>query len=76
MTEEITSLVHEFPKDETYESTVSLFTMLSSLKEKVERDRTFVVAKVDTMPELVTAFKELGFTLKEIDAEELRAIKL
>ncbi|MBO1005949.1 hypothetical protein [Pseudogracilibacillus auburnensis] len=76
ITEETTSLLKEFPKDETYETTASLFTLLSSFKEKVERDRTFVVAPINEIDELVDAFKALGFTMKEMDSEKLLSIEL
>ncbi|MBS4205346.1 hypothetical protein [Lederbergia citrea] len=74
--EETTSLLREIPKDEIYDKTASLFAMLSTIKETVERDRTFMIAKGEICSELVETLQELGFTLREKDAEELLEIEL
>lgn len=74
--EETTALLQDIPKDEVYEKTASLFNMLSSLKETVERDRTFLIAKGEVCGELVDELKSLGFTLKEKNEAELKAINL
>ncbi|CAM4076480.1 hypothetical protein [Lederbergia lenta] len=74
--EETTALLQDIPKDEAYEKTASLFNMLSSLKETVERDRTFLIAEGEVCGDLVDKLEGLGFTLKEKTEAELKTIEL
>lgn len=76
VTQETTALLQEIPKDEAYEKTAALFQMLSTLKDTVERDRTFIVADGKACTPLLNKLEELGFTLKEKSEEELKAIEL
>lgn len=76
VTEATTDLLRDIPKDKTYEKTASLFTMLSTIKQKVERDRTFLVADGELCGDLVAELEKLGFTLTEKTQDELRIIKL
>jgi hypothetical protein len=76
VTEPTTALLHELPKGKAYEKTASLFALLSSVKETMERDRTFMVADKQVCGELIPIFKKLGFTLTEKNPEELKSIQL
>lgn len=76
VTEPTTSLLKELPKDKTYEKTASLFTLLSSVKETMERDRTFMVVHNQLCTELINILENLGFTVTEKNPEELKAIQI
>lgn len=76
VTEPTTALLKELPKDKTYEKTASLFTLLSSVKETMERDRTFLVAHNRICSEIIHMLEKLGFTVTEKKPEELKSIQL
>ncbi|RWR13625.1 hypothetical protein [Siminovitchia fortis] len=76
VTEEATSLLEDMPKDETYEKTAALFSMLSSVKEKIEADRTFLIAHKDYCSGIIRTLEKLGFTVTEKKQEELKSISL
>lgn len=76
VTEPTTSLLKELPKEKAYEKTASLFTLLSSVKETMERDRTFLVAHNQICAELINMLEKMGFTVTEKKPEELTSIQL
>lgn len=76
VTDEATSLLEDMPKDETYEKTAALFTMLSNIKEKIEADRTFLIAHKEYSGDIVQSLEKLGFTISEKDENELKAIQI
>ncbi|MEK3889571.1 hypothetical protein [Bacillus sp. FSL K6-3431] len=76
VTEATTALLRDIPKDETYDKTASLFNMLSSVKETIERDRSFIIAENGVCADLLHKLKALGFSLKEKTEAELKAIEL
>ena len=76
VTEPTTALLKELPKNKTYEKTASLFTLLSSVKQTMERDRTFLVAQHQTASEIIKILEKLGFTVTEKSPEQLTSIQL
>ncbi|MFD1706181.1 hypothetical protein ACFSCZ_05345 [Siminovitchia sediminis] len=76
VTEEATSLLKDMPKDETYEKTAALFSMLSSVKEQIETDRTFLIAHREYCHDIIRSLENLGFTITEKTQEELQTITI
>lgn len=76
VTEEANTLLEDMPKDETYEKTAALFTMLSTFKEKIETDRTFLVAHKGVCEEVIGTLKNMGFTITEKSGDELQSVEL
>ncbi|RST77441.1 hypothetical protein D4T97_002860 [Siminovitchia acidinfaciens] len=76
VTEETTALLEDMPKDETYEKTAALFSMLSNVKEKIEADRTFLITHKDYCSDIIQSLEKLGFTVTEKKKEELKTIDL
>ena len=76
VTEEATALLKDMPKDKTYEKTAALFSMLSQVKEKIEADRTFLIAHKEVCKDIIQSLEKLGFTITEKRKEELQSISL
>lgn len=76
VTEEATALLKEMPKDETYEKTAALFSMLSSVKERIEADRTFLIAHKDYCKDIIPSLDKMGFTVTKKKKEDLKSISL
>ncbi|MBM7649437.1 hypothetical protein JOC78_002390 [Bacillus ectoiniformans] len=72
VTEETASIM----KSITEEKTNALFGMLSSIKDKMQRDRTFLVLGPDCSSDMTDQVKELGYTLSECTPEQLEEVKV
>lgn len=74
VTEETSALLRDIREGD--EKTASLFKMLSTFKDTVERDRSFIVAEGEVCSGVVEKLEELGFTLKKMNEHDLKNIEL
>lgn len=76
MKEGANALLKDMPKDETYEKTAALFSILSHEKDKIETDRTYLIVHKDYSRDIIQSLEKLEFTVNETKKEELILINL
>ncbi|MFK2826278.1 hypothetical protein QYG89_11435 [Bacillus sp. B190/17] len=68
-----TSAIIKSIKDE---KTSSLFNMLAAIRDNMQFDRTFIVAKSDSAYDICTWLRELDYTIIEKTEDELQQIQV
>ncbi|KAB7704772.1 hypothetical protein F9802_16515 [Bacillus aerolatus] len=58
------------------EKTSALFDMLASIRDKMQFDRTFIVAENNLCDNVCSQLKELGYTFTEKTEEELQQVQV
>ncbi|MBL7245863.1 hypothetical protein B5V88_02565 [Heyndrickxia sporothermodurans] len=54
----------------------ALLDMLSSIKDTIQRDRTFIITTLQQIKSIAKFCKDLGFTLKNLEQRELENIRV
>ncbi len=70
----VTESTSSFTQSLSEEKASALFGMLSSFREKVQRDRTFLVSGPDCSDSLKRKVKELGYTIIPCNGAELKTV--
>ncbi|HZG72982.1 MAG TPA: hypothetical protein VEY51_15700 [Chondromyces sp.] len=58
------------------ERTAALFSMLSAVKDTIQRDRTFIVVDTHCADTVINEVKNLGFTVSDVNQEELINVQI
>lgn len=72
ITEETLEYQQEIPELKS----AALFDMLSSIKDTIQRDRTFIITTFQQIKSIAKFCKSLGFTLKNLEQMELENIRV
>lgn len=76
VTEQINSYMNGLSEQKANEKTSALFQFLAAVKDTVHRDRTFLVADKEFCALILEEAGKLGFSLKEMNRDELQDITL
>lgn len=70
----VTESTSSFTQSLSEEKTSALFGMLSSFRDKVQRDRTFLVVGPDCSGSMKGKVEELGYTILPCEPDELKSV--
>ncbi|MCP3764004.1 hypothetical protein NLX67_16690 [Domibacillus sp. A3M-37] len=70
----VTESTSSFTQSLSEEKTSALFGMLSSFREKVQRDRTFLVVGPDCSESMKGKVKQLGYTILPCEPDDLKSV--
>jgi hypothetical protein len=72
----VTESTSSFTQTLSEEKTLALFGMLSSFREKVQRDRTFLVVGPDRSGSMTSKVEQLGYTVVPCEQSELEFVQV
>ncbi|OMP65956.1 hypothetical protein [Domibacillus epiphyticus] len=72
----VTESTSSFTQSLSEEKTSALFGMLSSFRENVQRDRTFLVTHPDCSGDITGKAKQLGYTVLPCEQSDLESLKV